>query len=77
MFKIEYKTGDEVQAKSYGLWQIGVFIAENNDRTFKIKIGKETFNLPYFDVKPNQPAYQKLEKTTFGHKPNNNNAKRL
>jgi len=59
----EYQAGDEVQVKSAGLWQIGVFIQANADGKLKVKIGrKEIVNANHWDVKPNAPAYQKLEK---------------
>lgn len=52
-----------MQVKCAGLWQIGVFIQNNPDGKLKIKIGrKEVVNANFYDVKPNQPAYQKVEK---------------
>ncbi len=59
--RVEYRTGQEVQAKHQGLWQIGVFIRENPNGSFAIKIGKQTVDLQFYDVKENRPAYQKEE----------------
>lgn len=58
-----YAVGEEVQVRNFGLWQIGVFIQVNLDGKLKVKIGrKEIVDANFYDVKPNQPAYQKMEK---------------
>lgn len=65
--RVEFKCGQEVQAFEGGLWQIGVFIGDNEDGTFRIKIGNNRYDLRHFHVKENKPAFQK-EVVAFGHK---------
>ena len=55
-----YKSGEEVQVRDSGLWQIGSFIQENENGTLRVRIGrKEVVDARRYDVKPNLPAYQK------------------
>ncbi len=61
MFRNDYQQGQEIQIKYLGLWEIGVFISEDGESRLKVKIGKQTVSVPYYDVKHNHPAYQKEE----------------
>ncbi len=56
-----FQCGEEVQAKHLGLWEISVFIQDNPNGTCRVKIGRKSHDLPKWDVKRNEKAYQPLE----------------